>query len=200
MKIGVFADVHVNKKGLQKTLAFFDKHHVDERICAGDLTDKGPQGDAVINLMQTESILCVQGNHDARSWHRHPELLRSESLEYLDQLPLTLTFNWADVSAYLSHANPWQDASIYIYPTSTVALFKEVAKYVDEKIMIFGHSHQPMYVQIDNQIILNPGSVYDNRHIPQRTCGILTLPECQFDIFDIETGDKLILSDWGKEY
>lgn len=200
MKIGVFADVHGNLAGLHQVLQIFADLKVDELICAGDLTDKGPHGDAVIDVMQSRQILCVQGNHDATSWLRHPELLTPESIHYLSQLPPILKFAWADVSVCVSHANPWQDSSIYVYPTSSVALFREVLKYVDERILILGHSHQPMFVQVDEKIILNPGSVYDNRHIPQRTCGVLTLPPCQFDIYDIATGHQLTLPDWGKYY
>lgn len=196
MKIGIFSDVHGHLDELKKTLALFERLQVDEIVCGGDLVDKGLHSDGVIDLMRERQIICVQGNHDAKAqyiWFHYAEPLQPRSVEYLSKLPKCLMFEWAGVSVYLCHANPWEDPSIYIYPTRPLVLFQEVAKSVDSDIIIMGHTHQPMRVEVDSKLLLNPGSVYGNRDMEQRTCGVLSLPDARFEIYDIDTGQKLCL-------
>jgi putative phosphoesterase len=196
MKIGIFGDVHGHLAELQQTLALLRRHQVDEIICLGDLVDKGIHSDAVVQLMLQQAIPCVQGNHDAKvrfAWLTDREPLQDSSLTYLLHLPPTLTFQWAGKTAYVAHANPWEDSSIYVFPTRPMALFQEVIRDVSADVIILGHTHHPMRVEVDRQIIVNPGSIYGNRDRLERTCGILSLPDCTFEIYDIDTGKQLAL-------
>lgn len=197
MKIGMFSDVHGHLDELHKTLILLESHRVDHIICAGDLVDKGTDSDGVIELMQSRQIPCVMGNHDAKAqfmWLSDHEPLQDRSLAYLRQLPPSLTFEWSGFTAYLCHANPWQDASVYVYPTRPEILFQLVADDVNASIIIMGHTHHPMCVHVNGKIIVNPGSIYGNRNRDERTCGILSLPECDFSLYDIVRGGKLQLS------
>ena len=196
MKIGVFSDVHGHLDELNKTLSLLESLEVDEIICAGDLIDKGIQSDEVVALMQERAIPCVQGNHDAKAlynWLPYAEPLRDQSLTYLNNLPLELTFDWLGVSVYLCHANPWQDTSVYVFSTRPDALFKLVAEAVTAKVIILGHTHQPMRIDIDDKVILNPGSIYGNCDRNERTCAVLTLPHIQFNLYDIDTGRQIAI-------
>lgn len=196
MKIGIFSDVHGHLQELHKTLKLFDQHNVDKIICCGDLVDKGTDSDAVVRLMRELDILCVQGNHDFKAqftWMTHHELLQGDTIDYLSKLPPSLSFDWEHQSIFVCHANPWQDSSVYVSPERPVALFREVAKAVDEQIIIMGHTHHPMYIKIDGKIILNAGSIYDNRDRDERTCGILSLLDCTFDLYDIDTNNLLAI-------
>jgi putative phosphoesterase len=194
MRIGVFSDVHGHLAQLHQTLLILRQLEVDQLLCVGDLVDKGSDSDAVITLMQEQSILCVQGNHDAKArfgWLNNQAPLRDESLAYLRKLPEALLFEWAGVSVYVTHSNPWLDTSVYIYPTRPKALFKLVADSVAAQVIVLGHTHQPMRVEIDGKVIVNPGSVYGNRDLDARTCGVLSLPDRRFDIYDIDSGNRL---------
>jgi putative phosphoesterase len=196
VRIGVFSDVHGHLVELKKTLALFKMLEVDEMVCAGDLIDKGTESGAVVDLMRERGILCVQGNHDAKvrfMWLTHLEPLDGEAIDYLVNLPTSLVFEWAGVSVYLSHANPWQDSSIYIHPTRPMILFDEVANSVEAKVIILGHTHYPMCVYVGDKVIVNPGSIYGNRDLDARTCGVLSLPDGIFDLYDIDTGAKITL-------
>lgn len=202
-KIGVFADVHGYLEELKKTLDLLKHLEVDHMICAGDLVDKGVHNDAVVELMQALAIPCVQGNHDAKAqwtWLIHDAPLQQSSIDYLSSLPESLTFEWEGVTVYMSHSNPWQDSSIYVYPMRPMALFEEIANAVEANVIILGHTHMPMRIEVDGKLIINPGAVYGNvstdslygkRETDQHTCGILSLPACNFDLYDINTGEKL---------
>lgn len=194
MRIGLFSDVHGHLDELNKTLALLELLKVDELLCLGDLVDKGAHSDAVVDLMRERAIQCVQGNHDAKAqftWLSHGEPLKDRSLVYLSNLPTSLSFEWAGVSVFACHSNPWHDTSTYIYPTGPSVLFKFVAEATDASVIILGHTHHPMRVRVGAKIILNPGSIYGNRNQKERTCGVLSLPERHFELYDIGTGKKL---------
>ena len=195
MKIGLFSDVHGHINELHKTLALLESHKVDHMLCAGDLVDKGLYSDEVVDLMRTRAIPCVQGNHDAKVQfgYMHHQTLKDSSFVYLTTLPTTLTFEWAGLSIYLCHANPWEDSSIYVYPTCPPSLLQMVARAVDADVMILGHTHHPMCITVEGKVMINPGSIYGNRDRAERTCGVLSLPDCRFDIYDIDTGRQLFL-------
>ena len=205
MKIGVIADIHGEIKALHSALNLLESNAVDQIVCAGDLVDRGPDGDAVVSLIREREIPCVQGNHDQLAdvtqsfYARHPELafpslqLNPDSLDYLKDLPPILTFEWEERSIYLTHANPWQDATLYLYPRSSYLQFFDVIAAAKADIVILGHTHTPMVVRILDTLIVNPGSVYANRGMNGRTCGILSLPDCTFDLFNIDTGEQITL-------
>jgi putative phosphoesterase len=197
MRIGIFGDVHGHLVELEKTLALLEHLNVDQIICMGDLVDKGQHSNAVIDQMREREIICIQGNHDAKAqfmWlSHHDEPLTGTSLDYLIDLPETLSFVWEDVTVFLCHANPWLDTSIYVFPTRPLALFREVIEAVEETILIMGHTHHPMWVKIDAKTLVNPGSIYGNRDRVERTCGVLTLPDCIFELYDIDSGCQLAL-------
>jgi putative phosphoesterase len=197
MKIGIFADVHGHLHELQKTLTLLETLQVDKIVCLGDLVDKGKQSNAVISLMREREIICIQGNHDKKAqfmWlAHHEEALTGNSLDYLESLPETLSFTWAEVTLFLCHENPWKDTSIYVFPTRPTALFEEVAAAVTEQVIIMGHTHHPMCVAVGDKILINPGSIYGNRDRDERTYGVLSLPDCTFELYDIDNGQKLAL-------
>lgn len=130
----------------------------------------------------------------------HHEPLKEEALAYLKNLPVCLTFEWEGVGIYVSHSNPWQDSSVYVYPSRPMALFEEIAQSVEAKVIMLGHTHMPMRIHVRDKLIINPGAIYGNassdsiyrkREIEERTCGVLSLPDCQFEVYEIFTGCKL---------
>jgi putative phosphoesterase len=196
VKIGIFSDVHGHIEELSRTLKLLDSLEADHIICAGDLVEKGLEGDAVIEVMRECAIPCVKGNHDAKAqfgWLVEQPPLKDRSIAYLRKLPESLTFEWEGISVYLCHATPWQDSSVYVYPSRPTALFQLIAETVEAKVIILGHTHHPMHIRFNDKHIINPGSIYGNRDRGERTCGLLKLPECIFDVYDIETGRKLAL-------
>lgn len=191
MKIGVFSDVHGHLIELKLTLNLLKSLAVDTLVCGGDLVDKGNFSDDVVDIMREEAIACVQGNHDKKAqftWLSHAEPLKDSTIEYLTDLPVSLDYEWEDKTVHVCHANPWHDASYYLYPTAPEFLFQEVRKTCTADVIILGHTHHPMSITYKNTLMINPGSIYGNRDRAERTCGVLTMPDCTFTIFDIETG------------
>jgi len=198
------------KLGLDAALAHLKHAAVDHILCAGDLVDFGDHGDGVVQRIRDAGIPCVQGNHDRaasekKRYRQHIrrrdntpiKLLTEPTLAYLDTLPRQLHFTWADKTVLLTHAAPWPGDK-YIYPESTQALFKRVAIKAQTDVVILGHTHRPLWVDMDGCTIINLGSTSQNYLLGFGTYGVLSLPARDFSLFRVDTGksvalDKMVL-------
>lgn len=201
MKIGLISDIHADARALRLALDILQGQGVDRILCAGDLVDKGVEGDAVVALIRARQIPSVLGNHDyiaERNQHyllrnygeNHPMLLTEETLAYLDTLPDRLTYTLEDRRILVAHANPWSRDE-YVFPYSKPALFKQVAQYAEADVVILGHTHEPMIALVDEVSIFNPGSVCGLNEHGSATCATLTLPDLIFRVFDLRTGNRV---------
>jgi putative phosphoesterase len=198
--IGLISDIHANLPALRRALALLHEHGVDHILCAGDLVEKGPDGNAVVTLLRDEGIPCVMGNHDFdvvgnQAWLRengdllqlslNGRLLTEETLAYLKKLPPALSFVWQGKRIFLAHGAPWS-ANEYIFANNPPHVFTRVAFMAQADAVILGHTHMPMCVQAGTTRILNPGAVSGGRGDP--TCGILTLPDLAFEVYNLVNG------------
>lgn len=218
-RIGIISDIHADIDGLNLALAFLDKQAVDEIWCAGDLVDRGTDGNACVQRIRDEQIPTVQGNHDYAA-RRSQEQLKNDmrmmdyiaeysdlkersqqlllvselseiNLTYLDYLPPARKFEREGLEIEMTHANTF-DSVTYIYPTSRHEVLHQTINSSVADIVILGHTHRPMKVYWDGKLrIINSGSVYMNYGMPEQSCGILTLPERDFTIYDINTQEAV---------
>ena len=204
MNIGIISDIHGDLDGLESAIRQLRDRGAAHIICAGDLVDKGSEPDAVAALIKAQNIPCVQGNHDHeaikhQAWVRQfgnmqleewrKQLLKDETVAYLETLPQTLSFTWEGISVLLTHGTPWS-RDTYLFPMSFPKAFRRVADEAKTEVVILGHTHEPMIVDVGGVcLIINPGSVYRQHYesSPRRTCGLLTLPDLQFTVIDIDS-------------
>lgn len=201
MKIGVVSDIHAYLSPLERALTLFDAMGVDTIVCAGDIVDGREDGDAVVSALMARGIACVQGNHDRDTFSdqadlrrrmraagetRHAFLLQSQTVAYVMALPLARYFWWSGLSVCLAHGTPMQQTR-YLFADSDATKFHRMMAEAQTDVVILGHSHQPMAVQVGHGWAFNPGSVYENRFDETQTCAVLTLPDCTFEVFNLAT-------------
>ncbi|MEL6524372.1 MAG: YfcE family phosphodiesterase [Chloroflexota bacterium] len=218
MKIGVMSDIHAQYDSLQLAFSLFRRHKVDKIICAGDLVEKGDDGDSVVRVML--KIPTVRGNHDESAvlyqrWlqremdkryiadtlaklekgERVPtRVLTQTALDHLKFLPFQLQFTWEGVKVALLHGSP-ESNSHYITKNMPDVLIQHWFASVDADVIILGHTHEPMIRKLGKQLILNPGSVYRSIHNrDSHTCAILTLPEKHFAVYALDSGEIILSS------
>lgn len=206
VKIGILSDLHADLKMTRRALAVLEDQTVNLVVCAGDLVYRGEDGDAVVALIRERAIPCVQGNHDAdaadtQDWllqradlsALHSQLLNAASLQFLADLPATLRFEWEGVRVLLAHGTP-ENKFETLFPESPTARFQRLAADSSADVIIGGHTHQAMQVRAGGVWFLNPGSVWHNRFgNVKQTCAVLTLPEIDFQLFDVKTGFPIAL-------
>ena len=136
----------------------------------------------VVKLVRERDIPVVQGNHDAAPFQ--PRFLSADTINWLTALPELLTFNWIGFHVMIAHGAPWDKWS-YIQPTSPDSLHQRVADEAGADVVILGHTHKPMVVNVrqGTSWIFNPGSASRfATNLP--TCAILTLPVNNENDFD----------------
>ncbi|MBZ0282358.1 MAG: metallophosphatase family protein [Anaerolineae bacterium] len=201
MNIGLISDVHADLPALKLALDMLQRQGVDQIICAGDLVDKGLDGDAVVSLLRERQIPCVLGNHDEKAentnyWIKqqygssHARILTDDTIAFLSKLPLTQRFEWAGINVMLAHGRPWSNDE-YLYAHSDKDTLRTVVRYAKAEIVILGHTHEPMQVKVGTAWVLNPGSVCSYDAGGSHTFATLSLPNCTFRVFDLKTGERV---------
>lgn len=201
MILGLISDIHADITALKRALDILQGQAVEQIICAGDLIDKGNEGDEVVAHIQTLQIPSVMGNHDYmvyrnQQWliknagHDNPALVSQVTMDYLDLLPESLTFTFKGKWLLLAHGSPWSNME-YIYSYSRREVFEQIARFYKTDVVVLGHTHEPMMVEMGNLLVLNPGSVCRTYADGSGTCATLSLPDCTFRVFSLQTGERI---------
>lgn len=208
MKLGIISDIHADHEHLEIALALLEKLGADQLLCAGDLVDGMTEGNRAAQRVKALNIPVVMGNHDhafsrppSDEWrstvshmYQQDDNVTESTAGYLASLPLKLNLEYEGVRIVLAHANTWDQTS-YLFPAAkSFERFQRLARenMQDADVVILGHTHTPMRVQIGKLWVFNPGSVQGNRYMyrPTHTCAILRVPELEFEVYDILTGQR----------
>jgi len=169
MKIAFISDIHSNSLGLKTVLNSIGA--VDAMYCVGDITGYYPFPNEAIEELKAKNIISVMGNHDKyllqnfasetaneqvlESVEFTKKIISEESLSYLRSLPEKLELVIDGKKVLMCHGSPWDNLEERIYPD-----FDNFEKFesVEQNIIILGHTHYPMVVEIGGKKIINPGS------------------------------------------
>ena len=65
MKIAFISDIHANLPALEEVLKAIKKQGVDMIYCLGDVVNQNVWNNEVVELLEENKIIVIQGNHDA---------------------------------------------------------------------------------------------------------------------------------------
>ncbi|MDF2612270.1 MAG: phosphodiesterase, family [Clostridia bacterium] len=197
MRFAVIGDVHSNIFALQSVLEDIKMKKVDFVVSTGDLVGYLPFPNEVIEAVQENRILVVQGNHDkliANSNSIKDEIIESmkdeeiqrnaseiftnwvitdENRNFLSNLPGQLRINCNEITILIVHGSP-RDIGEYLYEDKHN--LTELSKELSEDVVICGHTHIPYHYRINNKHFINAGSVGKPKHgSPQAAYVIVTV-------------------------
>ncbi len=195
--IGIISDVHAHPVVLQQALDLFQLHGVDEILCAGDLAGYFNGLPAVIELLQRHYCKTVIGNHDETFLAQADSRQSPQIKQYFSRLPRHLILCRDGVSIYMVHAQPPdgthggiklldQNGAVI---TAQRGYWQRQLQALDHDILIVGHSHQVFVQQMDQLLLLNPGSTVFNH-----SCMLLSLPDKRVKVLAL--GEQQILKAW----
>ncbi len=106
MRIGIISDIHSNREALEAVLQDIGLQKVEKVWCLGDIVGYGPDPNECINLVRSNIMICVAGNHDhavagvTEPFDLDPDaeeaclwtkaVLTGENKEYIATMPLKL--------------------------------------------------------------------------------------------------------------
>jgi putative phosphoesterase len=196
-RLGLISDPHSTPDALAQALAIFKQHQVDRIRCTGDMAGYFDGVDATIELLRVNNCECIIGNHDQSFLYNHDDDTANPSYQFLSQLKETLQLEIEGKRIYMVHAEPpsEQHGGIKLLdPDGDVmeerkTLWRKNLKAFNYDVLIVGHTHQVFAEQLDDVLVINPGSSAFNH-----SCMILTLPEMKTRVFAL--GDKEIVKCW----
>ena len=161
MLIGLISDTHIPDRARQipeKVLQSFE--NVDLIIHAGDLTTM----DVINKLEETAPVVAIQGNMD-----------RVAGLD----LPKARVIECEGVKIGVAHSE--------VYPRADTQQLLYLAKQLNVNILVTGHSHQPKIEQVEDVLLLNPGSPIVPR-LADRTVMLLEINDKNVDVEIVKIG------------
>ena len=159
MRIGIVSDIHGNAAGL--ACAIDRMGDVDELICLGDVVEEYRFDNDAVALLRDRAAWCVLGNHDvgllnaAGGRARNAPHVDQSLVEWLESQPLSIDTTIAGKRLVITHASPCPPHTQYVLPHTNE--LKRIAE-VDADVVMIGHSHKQMVVQVGRPLVINPGS------------------------------------------
>jgi putative phosphoesterase len=182
MRIGIISDIHGDYVTLERTLnKLQQEHRVSGILCAGDLVGRGPEQNRVVELHRQLGIPTVRGNHDEFFYG-----LSKENAAFLKALPLEWRGEIGGRRFFMCHGKPgnnmWGMYRDHISDTYLNMMMKALK--VD--VLITGHTHVPLFVQVEAGCVVNPGSLYtfESGRDTSHTYGVLDVDTMAFELFD----------------
>lgn len=198
-KIGLISDVHATAGPVQEALAVFQRQRVDRILCVGDIAGYGTELDQTVGLLIGSGCETIMGNHDL--WYLdNPADGKAELVvAFFEKLPLWLQVTLEGKRVYLVHASPPQSLmeGIILLDEHAQILADRKTRWTDElegsefDVLVVGHTHQVFAEQLDNVLVINPGSTKFNH-----TCAILSLPEMELQIFTLSNKTLVRVWNW----
>jgi putative phosphoesterase len=169
MKVGLFSDIHCNLEGLDRALSLLKD--CEQLLCAGDVLYQYRFSSEVLARLRDGKVHTIVGNHDKTILYAPAHPLRSSpsvdqaELQYLAELPESLTLTLGGRRIAMFHGSPWDEprtaTAYYVFAHNQHDL-RRVAG-VDADIVVLGHTHQPFSARVGETLIVNPGSCGDSR-------------------------------------
>ena len=161
MRYAVFGDVHGNLPALELFLTSVEKS-VDAYICTGDLVNYGPWSqECVERISSLQNLTCVSGNHEQvflnQDLSKLSPLVREfteitlkdfEEFDWIGSLPIKSKIHEFEICHTLDDKYIFSDTQVEIRGST-----------------IIGHSHQQYIRELPRGMLINPGSLGQNRKV-----------------------------------
>ncbi len=176
MILGVISDVHANVIALEAVLEQLKAEGAETILCLGDLVGYGPSPNETIELLRGAGVMCTLGAADERvafdfARNKLPRegvadqtlewtlsVIEPRNVEFLRQLPVQLRLGTPYGRLRFFHGTPRHPSERLDLNRDTPELMHLLEKNRC-KILACGGSHVPLFQELPNGLILNPGSV-----------------------------------------
>ena len=218
IKVGVLSDIHGNMEALTAVLEDIDFWDIKRLLILGDIALMGAEPNETIDfvrgLASKYDVDIIQGNTDLfivndelpnvpdfakNSIIYAKKVLSEENKAFLKLLPKEKSLKIGNTSILMVHGSPRKNDE-NIFPAKSVEEIKPMIANTTESLILCGHTHLPAGYQIENQTVVNAGSVGRPFTENQKACYVVLeideekensfSVEHKFVDFDVETSAK----------
>lgn len=178
MKIAVLSDIHGNLTAFNAVLKDINELGINQYIIAGDLITDCPQPNEVLEKIKSLNAYVIKGNREDYildyhkgmydEWSKYKQMasvvwtynrLAEGNIEYINKLPEQLSISFPQMdNIRIVHGSPF-NAREELLPDKYTERLEKALNYVNESVLICGHTHRQWSKELHNKLIFNPGSV-----------------------------------------
>ncbi len=183
MKIAILSDIHGNDYALRAVLNEIEKLGIDKILFLGDYIGYYYNANIIMDLIKHYDKEMIKGNHELlleQSLNNNVNFVGNKNkygsgIEYarmslstgqidnLIQLPEKKNLEIDRLKILICHGSPW-NVWEYIYPDTSEKIKKKCLDYNADFVFI-GHSHYSFIYKNNNKVLINVGSVGQNREV-----------------------------------
>ena len=205
IKVAVLSDIHGNMEALSAVMEDIEKLGITRLLILGDLALMGAEPNETVDFVKSLSanydVDIIQGNTDLfivsdelpivpdfakNSIIYAKKVLSEENKSYLKLLPPEKSIKIGNTSILMVHGSPRRNDE-NILPMKSAEEIKPMIAETSEALILCGHTHLPAGYQIENQTVVNVGSVGRPFTGNQKACYvILEIDEVKENSFSVE--------------
>lgn len=208
MKIIAFSDIHGNQYAYDKFLKELNKINYDKLVFCGDIFGYYyGQHEIIESFQQFTDFYPVLGNHDQLAievadrkryagdlfvqYGHSYEMLQEEDIAYIKSFPICREEKWDGLRIGIMHGMPLDYLNGRLYPKDNLDFPEQYAAY---DLVICGHTHFRMTRVTGSTVIINTGSLGQQRDGEGFCYAEITLPQrnvifhnIQYDLSNLES-------------
>ena len=181
MNVAILSDIHGNIYALKEVIKECKKAGVEKFLVLGDLVGYYYYPKEVLEILLSLNSMMIQGNHErllenlfkgkikkealSKKYGCGHQIaansLSKEQLDYLFNLPKQISMKIENTTFSLNHGSP-NDQDQYLYPDTDKKTLEECNSTKADFVLV-GHSHYAFEYKCNKSILLNVGSVGQNR-------------------------------------
>ena len=184
MRICVCSDIHGNAAAFWTFVEDIQKKQIDLTIFCGDVFGYYYDADSILTWMRTqEGWKCLLGNHDksflevvdgvqsenylveryGNSYLNIQDRIKRKNVDFLRQLKSDFFLEVDDLKLAFYHGGPLDPTNMRIYPDNKFDDVKLVGLIEKFDYVFCGHTHHKMLRKVGKTIVVNPGSIGQQR-------------------------------------
>ena len=180
MKICFFSDVHGNIFAFKEFLKDIKDKNIDLIVFGGDFFGYYYYVNEIIDKVRKSNIISILGNHDqyfldllenkidenwliskyGNTYKNIRNKISKANLKYILSLPLKYEIIHDGLKIGFFHGSPYDPLWGRIYPDTDIKALSKIEEY---DVVFLGHTHHKMIRKTGNTIIINPGSLGQQR-------------------------------------
>lgn len=172
-KIAIVSDIHANKYALNVFLEFINKQNIDIILNLGDFVQIGPNPYEVSSIvLNDKKFINILGNNETSLFDINSDMGNEEmshriwtkenlkeNFEKIKNIPTKKIIEMENIRFLLIHSRKNNINDMPVIYSSNIDEFAKDYETFKVDIILFGHTHEKMYIEHNNKLFINPGSL-----------------------------------------
>ena len=172
-KIAIVSDIHANKYALNKFLEYVDKEKISTILNLGDFIQIGPNplevteillnDNRFINIIgNNETSIFEINNEDNSSENEHRVWTRKriqDKFQEIQKIPQENLININGLNILMIHFEKNHVSGMPSMNINEVSKFFKDYNHYNSDVILFGHTHEKLYIEQNSKVFINPGSL-----------------------------------------